>query len=244
MQWQPLTGRRMGRWLLASAFLVMASVGHGADDSALARAMRQLRNLPGNLQSITQLFEVFFPVGTAALPSGTGYGLPEPGNNPLPSPEPVYSATPVPPEATDAIFDLRQTFRGEFVRATGDAGKGMNRSQFQQVAASGRVPIKGNPDTVYGEHDRNGDGILSIAEFTPTPAEIANTCDVAQITDDFLHNRPYGSGGTQTQTQNQNGQGNQNRNRNRNGQDSTAGGGNGTAGSGSSLASGTDNGGN
>jgi hypothetical protein len=152
----------------------------------LVTAIDHLKNLPSRLENLEAALEAFFPVSPTDLPSGPAFGEPEAGDDPLPSAPPVMSPRSVPPEATDAVFDLRQSLRRQFVKVTGDGGTPMTRAQFLNLAPTLGLPPFADPDGYFERHDRNQDGMLSISEFTPSVEEIARTCDVYAITEAFL----------------------------------------------------------
>ncbi len=179
------------RCLTLLAILVLSGPVWVWAASPLETAMQVLRNIPTRLESAITAVEAFFEVPKAQLPSSAGLEPASPGNDPLPQPATVTSTRPIPPEATDAVFDLKQSLRREFVKITGSPEKALTGAQFQTMVSMGKFPYAVEADSYFQSHDVNKDGALSIGEFSPSFEELAKSADLEAITSAYLSGSGY-----------------------------------------------------
>jgi hypothetical protein len=103
----------------------------------------------------------------------------------------ILSTPSLPPHSGQALADFVLTIRQDFVTYTGSGEGRMTRSQFDRLAGDGRLPTKNSPASYFDAHDRDKDGTLTIAEFSPGVPELIRDYPVAEITDAFVRGRNY-----------------------------------------------------
>ncbi|NLI77374.1 MAG: hypothetical protein GX442_13155 [Candidatus Riflebacteria bacterium] len=186
-----------GFWGFALAALLawpFAAPGAGTDlPTDLPAALNVLLNVPQRLESVGAALEAFFALSPADLRGGSPPPQPADESTLLQAPV-VLTGKDLPPHCAEAIFDFRLSARKDFQTYAGAADGWLDRGQFNRLVADGRLPVKTDPDAYFAAHDIDGDGRLTIGEFSPTATEVARSQDVAAITTAFLTNRPYPTG--------------------------------------------------
>lgn len=172
----------------------LTATGAGTDlPTDLPAALNVLLNVPQRLESVGVALEAFFALPPADLRGGSPAPQPTDESSLLQAPV-VLTGKDLPPHCAAAIFDFRLSARKDFQTYAGAADGWLDRGQFNRLVADGRLPVKTDPDAYFAAHDIDGDGRLTIGEFSPTATEVARSQDVAAITTAFLTNRPYPTG--------------------------------------------------
>lgn len=181
--------------ILGSLFLLPARIARSAPPPAsdLGGLVEFLLDFPNSIAHVGEILEGILTMDPGKLPPGDVSGIPPTPDNPLPNPQ-VIVVRQYPDQADDAIYDLQRTLRRDFRTYTGSYDGAMTQTQFNNLVAAGRWPLKTSPGTYFQDHDRDGDGKLSIGEFTPTTAEIARERNLPEITSAFVTGQPYPTG--------------------------------------------------
>ena len=90
-----------------------------------------------------------------------------------------------------ALADFQLSLRKDFVEFSGSAEGKMTRIQFERFLATGRLPSRKSGEDYFAFHDQDKDGMLTIAEFTPTGTEVLQSYSANDIAQGYLHGTPY-----------------------------------------------------
>ncbi|MFZ2960594.1 MAG: EF-hand domain-containing protein [Candidatus Ozemobacteraceae bacterium] len=103
---------------------------------------------------------------------------------------PVFAKS-LPPYSGQALADFVLSIRNSFVTFVGSSEGRMTKSQFDRLVDAGCLPSRESGQTFFDAHDKDKDGTLTIAEFTPPVSELLQSFEVVSITDSFIRGLPY-----------------------------------------------------
>ncbi|MBF0545645.1 MAG: hypothetical protein HQM08_14475 [Candidatus Riflebacteria bacterium] len=182
------------------AIWFLVQVCFGLDNPTdLQSAINIILGIPNKLENVEKAFQAYFDVPTPLIAQTSSFGRPTPENDPLKYSTPVVSVT-VPSMSDEVIFDYTQAIRKDFVNYAGSADAGMDYSQYKKLVSDGRLPFNTDADEYFQTHDRNKDRKLSMDEYVPSPAEIAQKHNLNVLQNAYVNNKPYPSGQTPVNT--------------------------------------------